>query len=424
MPLLPLETFRALMRLHPWHFWQTADSDLLRVNSQCNTILYQYGWQTAQFIGRDEILEAIERAEATIKRYLGYAPAPAFAEQTLAYPRYDNVAYDYTAPIDASGRWQSVALRNEQHIQALGVETLTTIAAASALVYSDADGDGLQETWTLGPVATTVTDVSEIAVYFNAADRWDGSGVSERWRITPVNVRIAGGFVTVTGKRWQVVKPVLYEGAALQTIDPAVAGNFAASLDLMQRWCNPDGTTATTSQGVLIWETEPEDCACCGCSAATTSSSHDPAAWAEAVARVGERDFRLGLVIPGQAVYNATTGVWSAVDWSQCTQPDRVLIRSYAGYPLQSSGQMDAEWARTVARLAAAELAAPICGCDIANKELYRWQFDLARTAGNNDEAYGAISAEVLNNPLGTRRGQVEAWKRICAEHQPRGVSF
>lgn len=424
MSLLPLDTFRQLMRLHPWHFWQITDSNLLKVNSQCNTVLYQYGWQTAQFVGRDEIKEAIESAEAKIKRYLGYSPAPAFAEQTLPYPRYDNIRFDYTAPIDATGRWQSVALRNEQWIQALGVETLTAIATPSALVYSDEDGDGLLDTWTLGPIATTVTDVSEIAVYFNAVDRWDGSGASEQWRITPVNVTIAAGLVTVTGRRWQVVKPVLYEGAAHNTIDPTVAASFAASLDLYQRWCDPDGITTSTSQGVLIWETDPELCACCGCTSSSTSSSHDPAAWAEAVARVGERDFRLGLVIPGQAVYNATTGVWSAVDWSQCTQPDRVLIRSYAGYPLQANGQMDADWARTVARLAAAELSAPICGCDIANRELYRWQFDLARSAGNNDEAYGAISAEVLNNPLGTRRGQVEAWKRICAEHQTRGIAF
>ena len=64
------------------------------------------------------------------------------------------------------------------------------------------------------------------------------------------------------------------------------------------------------------------------------------------------------------------------------------------------------------ARLAAAELGRPLCACEPANKELARWQFDMARTAGNNDERF-AISAEDLNNPFGTRRGQAWAWKAV-----------
>jgi len=74
---------------------------------------------------------------------------------------------------------------------------------------------------------------------------------------------------------------------------------------------------------------------------------------------------------------------------------------------------MDRKFQVAVARMAAAELARPICACDEANRELYRWQFDLARTGGANDESYGAVSATDLDNPFGTRRGHVYAWRMI-----------
>ena len=66
----------------------------------------------------------------------------------------------------------------------------------------------------------------------------------------------------------------------------------------------------------------------------------------------------------------------------------------------------------TQRRLAAAELSTRVCACDTANRELYRWQFDLSRAAGANDEQY-QISANDLDNPFGTRAGQVAAWKEV-----------
>ncbi len=74
-----------------------------------------------------------------------------------------------------------------------------------------------------------------------------------------------------------------------------------------------------------------------------------------------------------------------------------------------------------VARLAAAELARPICGCEDASRELFRWQFDLARSSGSGDEQYGAVSAADLDNPLGTRRGHVAAWRFIRQRQRYQG---
>ena len=141
---------------------------------------------------------------------------------------------------------------------------------------------------------------------------------------------------------------------------------------------------------------------------------------AQAVARVGIRDKRHGLLTPADASYDSTTGIWSSLDWTVCAQPDRVTLRYLAGFPLAADGIMAEPYRTVVARLAAAELGRTVCGCDYANRELYRWQFDLSQTA-RGDELFG-ISPENLNNPLGTRRGHVQAWKFIMDQQQLTGI--
>jgi hypothetical protein len=79
---------------------------------------------------------------------------------------------------------------------------------------------------------------------------------------------------------------------------------------------------------------------------------------------------------------------------------------------LDAKGHMASELRTLVARMAAAELARPICACDSASRELYRWQFDLGRIGGVNDERY-SISQRDLENPYGSRRGHVWSWKYV-----------
>src|SRR4029434_10347284 len=129
-----------------------------------------------------------------------------------------------------------------------------------------------------------------------------------------------------------------------------------------------------------------------------------------------------GIVAPWEAVLNTTTNIWSTDGLTVCDWPDRVTVRYLAGYPLGSDGQMQEPFRTAVARLAAAELARPVCGCESANRELARWQFDLARSGGANDEMYGAVSAGDLDNPFGTRRGHVHAWRLIRNRQRLQGV--
>lgn len=409
MSLLPLDLFRQQIGYNPWHFWGLENAKV-PVTSSCNGLLKKYDWQDFDAASRSEITEAIETAEARLLEYLGFAPAPHYLSETHPYPQWQTTGEWRLSSIDADGRWVSVRM-SEGYIQQTGVETLSVIDASVSVIYSDEDGDGLDETFTV-IVPTTVTDTDEIAVYFTATDRLDSDGVGEAWRIAPVKVSLSGGNATIIGRSWLLVRPILYEGAVTPDhLDPDTTGNFVTDVAVYRRYTALDGTTTATSQGVLTWESYPWPgwAICCGCG--NGNNSTDPASYAQAVARVGIRDSEKGIVIPGRAAYDTVNGVWSATWWNTCRPPDRVTIRYLAGWPLENS-QMSKKWQAIVARLAAAELAVRICTDNVSSHVLHRWQFDRARAAGANDEQY-SLASDDLDNPFGTREGHIYAWRQV-----------
>lgn len=403
--LLSLEQWRKYFGYNPFHFWGLANAKV-PVTSGCNTLVYEYAWQHADAVGRAEIAQAIESAESRLLEYLGYAPAPRYTEKTIPFPTYNDVAV--WARGNPQGRANSVSL-HDGYLQAVGVELITKIGDVN-VVITDTDSDGVNDTFTAS-IATTETDPNRLAVYFTAADRLDMEDHSERWRIVPAAISISAGTATVRGRSYLLVKPVLREGVAVDdaVLDPAAATNYVTQVEISTRVTNTNGQLSTDAQAVLLWEA-PTWPSCCD-SFVYLPSTLDPAAVGTAVARVGIRDAKLGEVIPVQALYDTATGLWTGV-YPWCTyNPDRVTVRYLAGYPLEN-GTMARKWQVIVARFAAAELVRRICACDNANQELYAWQFDVARAAGANDEQY-QISTSDLDNPFGTRRGQVWAWKQV-----------
>lgn len=409
MPTLPLETWRKIIGYNPWHFWGLAGS-LAPVTSSCNSVVRKYGWQGVDAAGRDDIVTAIDEAERKLRTQLRYNIAPHFVTETLQVPQYTDRRVWQWGYGDPAFHWRGFQA-GEGRVISMGVETRTLIGTvtrstppilADTLVFADTDGDGLADTWT-ATIATTVMDPSQIAVYFAAADRIDGAAVSEEWRIAPVTVSITGGTATIKGKVWLIVKPIKYEGA-----DEYLAAddltNYVSALEIYRYYCDTTGTTTATAHGMLIWETEPYPgwANCCN-----STNDSDPAALAYSIARIGIRQAKNGVLYFGEAAYNATTGIWNATDWTDCRPPDRIAVRYLAGEAWENY-QVNKRMATLSARLAAAELARRICACDTANREIGRWQYDLAYT-GKGDELYN-YPAEELSNPFGTRRGHVEAW--------------
>lgn len=412
MNLLPLDTWRELLGLSPWHFWGLADSRFVPIVSNCSGIVFEYDWQGSDAAGRSTIRRAIERAEEKLHTYLTFWPAPKYVEtNALPWPRFNDGAQIRYADLDTTGR--RVAMNApDGYIQAMGVEQMTTIGTATVgggtLAYSDVFSTGFNDTFTI-TLPTTVTDPSQIAVYFSIGDRFGDTTVGARWRVEPLQISIAGGVVTITGRRWLVVRPILYQTPRLQALDPTVAGNFVTSLDVYQRTTNGNGTSVTTAQATLIYETT--DCgACWGSCCCGGSVSSDPGTTGEVIARVGIRDGRMGLVTPSAAVYDPTAGTWSSA-WccsGNYCDPDRVRLRYLAGIPLVN-GAMDPRWQEIVTKLASAELKRRICACRGTNEALHDLQMDMALES-TQTERYRRTDAD-MNNPFGTRLGHIQAWK-------------
>jgi hypothetical protein len=424
MPLLPLDIWRQELGFNPWLFWGLAGGAIVD-NSKCSGLVREYSWQGSDSAGRDDLRRAIERAEDELFSYLQYRVAPEYVEtEPLPWPRFNDASQVRYRDIDATGR-RVAMLAPEFHIQAMGIEQLTligqaTVAAPGALVYSDKFGTGFNDTFTI-TLPTTATDPNEIAVYFVAADRFDDTATIDRWRIQPVQVSISGGNVTIVGRRWLVVKPILYEAPVLNALDATNAANFVTALDVYQRTTNGNGLTTTTAQATLVYESS--DCGGWGagyCVGALNGST-DPGTVGEVIARSGIRDRTLGLVTPAAAVYNASSGLWSSAGCSSCyADPDRVKLRYLAGHPL-AGGQMDRHMQQLVVPFAAAELKRRICACREVNERLHDLQMDMALES-TQTERY-ARSPRDLDNPFGSRLGHIQAWKKARDHILRRGVA-
>lgn len=422
--LVPIESFRREMMLHPWYFFQldTVGSTF----TDCDQLTREYGYQTADAAGRADVRRALETAERILQDHLGYSIAPHFVTQERQVPRWYDIRLNRNSYIGADGRWLSLQLP-EGKIRNVGVETRTSIgtvavAPGSGLVYTDADGDGVLDTFT-ATIATTVTDPTEIEVIFAAADRLDGAAASEDYRIAPVQVSISGGTATIKGRYWLLVKPIKYQAPGFSSaLDIGTASNFVTSLEIYRRFCDATGTTTDTAQARLIWETRPWPWFIGGCCGGVIGNPNalDPAAVAYAIARIGLRDAEHGIVSFGESTYDTANAQWVPVLMSNCRPPDRIDVRYEAGADYVG-GYIDPEWVTTVCRLAAAEMGRRVCACSTAGKEMYYWQVDRAFSGSAELEKF-SVSPDDMDNPIGTRNGHLYAWKKIKALRQLRGT--
>lgn len=427
MTILPLDTWRAQLGLHPYHFWGLADTRYVPIVSKCSTLVYEYDWLGSDAAGRSSIRQAIDDAAVKAATYLGYRTAPEYVDYALVdWPQYYQANLQRSWDFDATGRRVAVQAP-EGYVQAMGVESLTLLATANLTLttYQSIVGAPYY-TFSCTAAVAAGTDPNEIVAYFAAADRFDGpdfsSAVGARWRIEPINVSVAGLVATITGQAWLIAQPVLYEQLTGAALDPTQLATFVSTLEIYQRTTNGDGTSVTTAQSTLVYETN--DCGACWgrCCCSTGTVSSDPGTTGEVIARAGIRDTVLGLITPAAATYDPSTGLWSSA-WccsaSYC-DPDRVKLRYLAGYPLEGR-QMAVKFRSPMVWLAAAELKRRICACRETNEKLYELQQDLTLES-TQTERY-TVAPEDLRNPFGTRRGHVQAWRALQDELLRRGIS-
>ena len=253
---------------------------------------------------REQIGRAMSAAYVKLSRYLG-APA---------YPMWmtERITLGRGVP------WWRQQLRTKYgRVIQFGKQAQTLIEADAVVTYSDADGDGVNDTATVSVV--TGVDASEIALFFRVADGAYSTG-NTRFQIAPVRVSVSAGTATLVAHRALFVKPTIWQ----TPYDPADANDlernaastssvadFVTAVDVYRVYTD-------TSQAIQIISDTLDVGVCAPCSSAATDGC------------VRVWDYEQGIFEP-------------RVDADFCGRiaPQFVIVNYLADVPVNADGGMD-----------------------------------------------------------------------------------
>lgn len=393
--LLPLDSYARIMGIDPRHF-NGVVTELWPASASCAAIWYQYAWQNVDAVSREDLAEAIQQAEADMAKELGFFLAPSWVEEerqrwTFSIPSEIRFAQH----VGLTQRMMRKSIRADWgKIISGGIRGLDPIVVPTGVgqtwVWSDEDGDGENDTLTIGTIAFgTVTDPAEVAVYFAGHD------ADERYRIRPIAVDIAGGEIVIS--RWLLVDPVLWEGQQGE-IDGLDDSNFVASVDIYRLYNDP------SQQAQFEWEPLPEE-----------ECDYACGYWYQS-ACLGLRDRRRALLVPYPGTYDVATDQFSQDIFARDREPDRVTFWYLSGEELDGHYEMTRFWQRAVAYYATALLHRQVCGCEALERLVGLW-----REPPDLEKEHWPDRA--LSNPFGPQRGAVFAWDKVQQNLIGRGIS-
>ncbi len=403
---LSLDRWAQIIGISPLHF----NGVFVNTPTVCSQPWMQFPHQAVDRVSREDVAYAIAQAEADLEHFLGYRLLPGWEvdewNPTVRPWKPENFNLSVTG---VRGLGQTVRAKWGMMVSG-GIRAQEVIQAGAAVTYSDNDGDGYSETATV-TIAASVSDVCEYAVFFPAAGPVTTAGAQE-WEIRPRQVVISGGLATITLRREQLVLPQLQsdlvppaDDSHLRGVDGADNANFLTTVDIYRVYNDPQ------RQVQFLWEPGAGGCPSCdgtGCPACSYSAQEG--------CLLARSDPRLSIMAFEPASWNATTLQFDSAAWAVGRQPDLVRLWYYAGLRDRSLScptlQMDREWERIVAYYAAALLDRPVCECNNVHAWVEHWRRDLAISGEEGLE----ISRRDLDNPFGTRRGMVNAWRRATRD--------
>jgi len=401
--LLSLDDYARLTGINPAHFNGAAATDVTPIDrNACQDLWVQYSWQQSDIVSREDLAMSIAEAEAAIADLMGYWPAPVWvSEDVLPYPRFhrpDRVQYGQT---NVHGYVKGIRARWGQII-APGRRAVSCEKGV-AIVYSDADGDGYDETATVS-MATTLTDAREVKVYFT------GHSGAREWEIRPPRTKsISGGTFTATFWAWQMIDPDLWEALPttddLHAIDWTDSDNLETTVDVCREYNDPTQVSAR-----FYWEPLPPLM-----TDLYTCTPDEPGALTTQDGVCHVRDSGAGDLVPMAATYDSANAAWDSDSLTVCRDPDFVKAWYYCGAiddGYLASTRLDPlslPLARAIMWLATARLERPLCACSNVTSLSQSLQSDLS-VAGERGHI---LSDDTLNCPFGTKRGEILAWRAI-----------
>lgn len=380
---LPLAKWGEYAGIHPLHLYGISTTEIQAGPFSCGTVWSQHEWQKTDAVSRDEVLRAIRSAEDDIEDVLGHHLIPTWDYGELVrLPRPYRSELVWTDTFDFRGfphgffaKWGHFIDAGFRH-----KELIDDPVNPTPITWDAADADSGWPQFGTVTVNTTVTDPEEIHVYY------PGENGDDEFEIRPVQVSISGGVATIRIRRELCALQSLYNSMLPFTspIDGSNDANFTGSVDVYRVYNDP------SVNAQLIWEYDN-----------ITQSG-----------RIFARDNLPSLLSYEPANY--VNGAWSnCISICAGRNPDSLRAWYRSGWVNPRTGlynEMDPLFARAVAMLSIARLNRPPCGC--MQEAFTEYQMDLSVSGGGNTVAH-QITDEELANPLGTKRGAVNAWRII-----------
>lgn len=414
--LLPLDEYAKIMGIAPVHFNRLRFPDLtpepfsVSASNAAKPLWYQYDWQAPGQLSIDTLARTIQTAERDIEGFLGYSVAPNWVSQEQhRYPR-DYRPELYSNGLNVRGQMKSIRTKRSRVIAAGRRATTllgTPTVVGTSLVYSDPNSDGWNTLATI-TVSTTLTNVNEIKLYFT------NHGGDPLWEVRPVKSKaIAGGVVVIEVDSWLLVSPDLQNALPTDeatSIDGSVALNYVQNVEVRREFSDFTQPSAT-----FFWERKPKtnnifcsSCAGTGCEACTLLGQDGC---------FHLRDVYNGMIVPVPAEYDSAEEIWDKVAWQECREPDLMEIWYYAGEQSEqylrgeTTEPLDPRLARIVAQLATARLTCTFRNNNNVADYVEYWRRDMAESGSETNTIF--TPPDILSNPFGTHRGEVEAYRAL-----------
>ena len=406
--LLSLPRFARMIGIAPLHFAgataSTLNPQVFPTGSTCGDIWPRYDWQKSDQVSHESLAYAFKDAEETLAKEVGYFASPTWiAGEQKMYPRehFRSGVYGiretrgFLKGLNTS--YGKIIGAGQRGTTLLG--TATTLAGT--LAYSDIDGDGLNETATITLINQTITDVCEAKVYFT------GMSAIQEWEIRPPRSKtLSGGTLTIVMDSWLFIDPdklsMFPTDDGFKAIDLNIS-NLVNSVEVYREY-NDISDPST----IFKWENESFECTICGGIGCVACSNY------EQDGCIQVRDPEEGIVVPVPATYS--DGSWLVTAFDIGRAPDKVELYYLAGDRSNeflrgtSCDPLSDMWAWCIIWLAIARLERPPCSCNRL-KNL----FDYLRVDLSNSTNAGSFfqGFDLVNNPFGTHRGEMMAWKRV-----------
>jgi len=400
------------MGIDPVHFSQaqgsTGDNPIYPMRTGCSDIWWQHSYMRSDVVAREDIARAIYSAEEDIEEYLNFPLAPEWIVELHSYPRnYRRNAFG----VGANVRWdrKSITLRRgkfiaagRRYVQVIGQATL----AGGTLVWSDPiDGVDTIATLTL-PNTLPWTSASErqIKCYFEGED-------TREWEITdPISVEITAVSVIVTFNFWSLIDPALMDIVPRNTTE---ALNIYDAITVETVDVRREYTDYSQHSVEFFWEPRVERLTCGSCSGTGCVAC-------ELTVQCGclhVRDADRGIGVPTPADWSASSGAWNNAEFTNCYEPDQVKVWYLAGD--MSKKYIDGDtndplkriYAEAIAYMATARLERNFCSCGGLTALATDLRTDLTRSDRQGPSFF--TPPRDLDNPFGTKKGEVMAWRRL-----------